>query len=141
MSRFFNKKTLHASRSTLHTARTARRGQVLLTTVLTLGGTILGATTIAGLLLVYQIRQATDLANSGKAIYAADTGVEWGLYQFFRGGLAQQGLSNGASITSVTCLNAGGSTVDCTDPTTAVIESIGGSGNVKRAFELRLINR
>jgi hypothetical protein len=57
-------------------------GQVMIITVLTLGGTILGVTTIAGLLMLYQIRQATDLASSAKAIFAADAGIEWSYYQF-----------------------------------------------------------
>lgn len=57
-------------------------GQVMVLTVLALGGTLLGLTGIAGLLMVYQIRQATDLANSSKAIFAADAGIEWALYDF-----------------------------------------------------------
>jgi hypothetical protein len=55
-----------------------RSGQVMILTVLALGGTILGAATVASLLVVYQIRQSTDLANSARAIFAADTGIEWG---------------------------------------------------------------
>lgn len=70
-------------RSSLFTDR-SRSAQVMIITVLTLGGTLLGATTIAGLLMLYQIRQATDLKNSAQAIFAADTGIEWGLYRFFQ---------------------------------------------------------
>lgn len=62
---------------------TKQEGQVLILTVLALGGALLGATAIAGLLTTYQIRQTTDLANSAKAIFAADAGIEWGLYNFF----------------------------------------------------------
>src|SRR3989338_10873566 len=60
------------------------RGQIMLLTVLALSGTILGATTIAGLLMVYQIRQSNDIVNSTKAIFAADAGLEWRLYKFFK---------------------------------------------------------
>jgi hypothetical protein len=57
-------------------------GQVMVLTVLSLGGTLLGVTAIAGLLMLFQIRQATDLGNSAKAIFAADTGIEWALFDF-----------------------------------------------------------
>ncbi len=50
---------------------------------LALGGALLGISALAGLLMTYQIRQTTDLENSTKAIMAADSGVEWGLYQYF----------------------------------------------------------
>ena len=50
----------------------------MLLAVLTLGATMLGATTIAGLLMVYQIRQTTDFENSAKAVFAADAGTRMG---------------------------------------------------------------
>ena len=52
--------------------------------VLMLGGAILGVTAIAGLLMLYQIRQSTDFRNSATSIFAADTGVEWAFYNFFQ---------------------------------------------------------
>ena len=55
----------------------------MLLTVLIVSGTILGATTIAGLLMLYQIRQATNFSQSLQALFAADTGLEWKLYQSF----------------------------------------------------------
>ena len=55
----------------------------MLIAVLTLGGAILGATTLAGLLMLYQIRATTDTENSAKAIFAADAGVNWALYSYF----------------------------------------------------------
>ena len=110
-------------------------GQVLLLTTLTLGGILLGATTIGGLLMVYQIRQATDLANSGKAIFAADAGIEWGLYQFFNPNTSRPApvLSNGASF-ATSCSPV----ADCTDIGTRVINSVGKSANAVRALELDL---
>ncbi len=117
--------------------RRARCGQVMILTVLAIGGTILGATTIAGLLMVYQIRQATDIGNSGKAIYAADAGVEWGLFQYFNPGSSHpqpaMPMSNGGSFT-IACTP----TNDCRDFNTKLIRSVGAAANVQRAFELNL---
>ena len=44
--------------------------------VMMLGGILLSATAIAGLLMKYQIRQTNDAANSAKALFAADAGLE-----------------------------------------------------------------
>ena len=57
----------------------------MILTVLALGGTILGATAIAGTLMLYQLRQAKDTESSTEAIYNSDAGMECGLYQFFTG--------------------------------------------------------
>lgn len=118
-------------------------GQVMILTTLVIGGTILGATTIGGLLVLYQIRQSTDLANSAKAVFAADTGVEWGLYEYYKKRPPAPSphprpatpLSNGASFTTI-CRDSAGSTVSCNDPQTDVIIGTGDSGNVKRAFKI-----
>lgn len=53
----------------------------MILTALVLGGAILTVTAIAGLVMLYQIRQATDAAGSAKAIFAADAGFQWGFYQ------------------------------------------------------------
>ena len=125
----------------------------MILTVLALGGAILGATTIAGLLMLYQIRQTTDLANSGKAIYAADAGIEWTLYNWF---CAQNGtspcpsagwgsgrldMSNRAYVNvKQTCFNSLGAPMGSCDPTTnassTTFKSLGTSGNSSRAFGL-----
>lgn len=133
----------------------------MILTVLALGGAVLGATTIAGLLMLYQIREATDLANSGKAIYAADTGIEWTLYNWFCPSAGDRpctspgwdsipagefSLSNGASA-KVTqyCFDSlgnkiGDSTSGTCDPATnassTTFKSLGTSGNSNRAFGL-----
>ena len=120
-------------------------GQVMLLTVLVLSGTILGATTIAGLLTLYQIRQATDFANSAKAIYAADTGIEWRLYKFMKedarickdcpdgGACPQPEMSNISRPAAAIKTNCGAAIQGVS--TTTVIKSTGMSGNVSRAFE------
>ena len=126
-------KTFHILRSTFQ----GNKAQVMILTVLALGGTMLGATTIAGLLMVYQIRQATDLGNSGKAIFAADTGLEWGLYQFFKpgSGHAPPAFSNGAT-SILQCFNASGGSISCEDLSATSIRAVGKSANVTRAFQL-----
>ncbi len=124
------------------------KGQVMLITVLVLSGTILGATAIAGLIMLYQIRQSTDIVNSTKAIYAADSGIEWRLYKFFKApapdtqkcktcaesnfACPQTQFQNNSSFeTACTAQLSGGNlTVD--------IKSKGLSGNNARAFEIIL---
>lgn len=79
--------------------RNSTTGQVMILAVLALGGVVLGATTIAGTLMRYQIRRATDFQNSARAIFAADSGVECALYNYFNGSTCESSLtlSNGAS--------------------------------------------
>ncbi len=120
----------------LRARRRSRRGQAMLMTIVALGGSILGATTIAGLLMVYQIRQASDLNDSTRAIFAADTGLEWGIYQYLNPGQGSAPiLANGAAFT-LTCYDANQAAVACTDEKVKNIRSVGKSGQVSRAFEL-----
>jgi hypothetical protein len=119
-------------------------GQVMLITVLALSGTILGATTIAGLLMLYQVRQSTDIVNSTKAIFAADSGLEWRLYKFYKtdnqvcrdcpdGGACPSPAPQNESTFQTTCVLQG------SGPSQAVaIKSIGTSGNNSRALEITL---
>jgi hypothetical protein len=111
-----------------------RRGQAMLLTLLALGGTLFGATTIAGMLVVYQIRQSGDAGNSAKAIFAADAGIEWGLYQFFKDGDAPRPEFQNDATFTLTC------TPDesCASSSTAQIKSLGLTKNVARALELTL---
>ncbi|MBI3046378.1 MAG: hypothetical protein HYY86_02485 [Candidatus Harrisonbacteria bacterium] len=116
----------------------------MLITVLVLSGTILGATAIAGLLMVYQLRQSNDVINSNKAIFAADSGIEWRLYKFFKadsqickecpdGGVCPgPNFENGASF-QTTCELLGGGAVP-----TVKVKSTGTAGNNSRAFEIIL---
>jgi hypothetical protein len=118
----------------------------MILTILALGGTLLGATTVAGLLTLYQIRNSTDLTNSAKAIFAADAGIEWALYKSTcaNGGLQQPCVipeegkfefSNGSSV-KVICQDVAGDVLDdCTNPAVIFIKSIGTAGGSSRAFE------
>jgi hypothetical protein len=70
---------LHATRYKPH----GQKGQIMILTTLILSGTILAAITIAGLLMLYQIRQAGNATQSGRAIFVADAGLEYELYKFY----------------------------------------------------------
>lgn len=115
--------------------------------VLALGGALLGATTIAGFLMLYQIRATTDVENSAKAIFAADSGVEWELFNYY---CADSGrctippvpspllFSNGVVATS-TCYDGSNAAVDCYVTSTAVYGvSEGTAVGSSRAFYVSL---
>lgn len=104
------------------------KGQVMVLSVMMLGGLILSATTIAGLLLVYQIKQANDAVNSAKAIFAADAGIEWQIYNFYNSTANSPPLqfSNGASVLATSQAAPSGE---------VIIRSTGSAGNVVRALE------
>ena len=94
----------------------------MLLTVLILSGSILGASTIAGYLMLLKARSASDITNSAKAIFAADTGIEWELYKQFKNpDYSKPSLSNNANFIS--------------SNDTQKIKSIGESNNIFRAFE------
>lgn len=125
-----------------------RSGQVMIITILVLGGAILSATTIAGLLMLYQIRQTTDIANSGRAIYAADAGIEWSLYNWFctvsRKGVcdvAKPIFTNKADfqVTTICTTFSGETLTPCRptdDPFAVTFRSVGTAGNSTRALGL-----
>ena len=115
--------------------KTGRKAQVMILTILTLGATILGATTIAGLMMLYQLRQSRDDIVSNQAIYAAEAGLECGLYQYFNNG--------SVSSCSSSSVFSNGSTVSVllvpgtSDSNATSIVSIGTAGeNVKRALSI-----
>lgn len=58
-------------------------GQTMLLIVLVLGSAIVGAASLSALLTTYGLKQITRAQESAQAIFAADTGVEWALYQRF----------------------------------------------------------
>ncbi len=128
----------------------------MLIAVLSLGGAILGATTVAGLLTLYQIRATTDTANSAKAIFAADAGVEWTLFNHYcvaAGRCVGYGngtdypmpsfiTANGATPSlTVDCYvapDASGATTTCSNASTTTAISSGIANGSERAFFLGL---
>lgn len=103
----------------------ANTGQVMLLTVLILGGVVLGVSTVAGYITVQKIRQSSNSANSTKAIFAADTGIEWEMYKQFKGSADKPVLSNGADFE--------------TSGIGDVKKSIGRAGDSSRAFEIEFL--
>ncbi len=132
--------------------RNRRSGQAMLITVLALGGAILGATTVAGLLTLYQIRATTDAESSAKAVFAADAGVEWAQYVYncvnvdTDGKRCQGGqtpappalLSASGATVSSTCYSDYGATVvsSCSSANTVAGISTGAALSSERAFYL-----
>ena len=53
-----------------------RGGQALILLVVLMGGMLMMATAIAGLLMYYQLQQSNDAGRSTEAIFAADAGLE-----------------------------------------------------------------
>lgn len=56
----------------------------MLLTVTIMAAILISVTAIAGFLTLNQLRVAVGASDSQRAIYAADTGVEWELYKHFR---------------------------------------------------------
>lgn len=124
----------------------------MLITVLSLGGAILGATTVAGLLTLYQIRATTDTANSAKAIFAADAGVEWALFNYYCPVDGRcPGYGNGTDYPSPTFVNqataevgcytnfeTSGATTTCSNASTVAAISSGIANGSERAFFIGL---
>ena len=131
-------------------SRTMSRGQAMLLTVLSIGGIILGATTIAGLLTVYQIRASTDAAHSAQAIFAADTGIGWAEFDYYcnianpstcvqAGDQPLPVFSVANASATIVCTDASSSITLCSDTSTAINAfSKGWSIDAVRAFELNL---
>ena len=100
------------------------KGQVMLLTVLVIGGLLLGASAIAGLMMVYQIRQSSDVVNSTKAIFAADSGVEWELYRMFKDSdYSKPTMTNQTDFSTTVYGNS-------------AVKSVGSSNRSSRAFEM-----
>jgi hypothetical protein len=102
------------------------RGQVMLLSALLIGGSILAATSVAGYLMLLQIRQSTNIANSAKAITAASTGIDWALYQHKIGNDNYPPYELNLDNDSRVKITKNGS----------VISSVGNSGDSYRAFSI-----
>lgn len=57
------------------------KGQLMITTVLILGGVVISAASLLGFLIVHKLRQVTDITDSAKAVFASDAGREWEYWQ------------------------------------------------------------
>jgi len=111
----------------------SQNGQVMLLTALILGGVLLGASTIAGYLMVVKLRESSDVVNSTRAIFAADSGIECELYKY---NFKDTSPSNSHSRN---CADNGFKSSGVNVKTTVnppTIKSIGTAFNAKRAFKV-----
>ena len=101
-------------------------GIALLLTIIILSAVTLIAVLIADIVIV-QLKLAKDIGDSQAAIYAADSGVEWQLYQIRKGvSVSSPVMSNGA-IVETTVVGAAPN---------FTIKSLGSYQSVKRQFEV-----
>lgn len=101
------------------------RGITLLLTIIILSTVLLIATLIV-MVTITQLKLASDINNSTVAIYAADAGAEWRLYQILNGSIPPLAMDNGAVITT---------TVTGILPN-ITIKSLGSFKNTSRQFEI-----
>ena len=100
----------------------------MLLTVILLSGVVLASTSLAGLLILYQLRQATDAKDSMRAIFAADAGLEWAFYNETR-------ATPQAYPYTMTLTNGDKVTVTYNSSSPLPIKTIGQSGRSARAFQ------
>ena len=102
----------------------------MLIAILSFSGAILGATTIAGLLMLYQISATRDSGNSARAIFARCMGSQ-------REQEPESVLGSGATV-QVACYDSSGvATSTCSTTATAVSAVARGAyADAKRAFYL-----
>ncbi len=100
------------------------KGQAILITILILSATFLIAMLLGGLVL-YELRSMIFTGESIKALYAAESGLEWGLYAKIKDSTTPRpSMSNDTSF-NVSIIEDGSIT----------ITSVGKSGNNYRALE------
>lgn len=105
---------------------TTQNGIALLLTVVILSIVMLIAVLITNIVTT-QLKLSSDINDSVAAIYTADSGVEWQLYQIRKGAsVAGPTMSNGATLT----VTVTGSSPNFT------IKSLGSYRTVKRQFEI-----
>ena len=103
-----------------------QKGVALLLTTIIISIVLLIATLIANIVIT-QLKLAGDINDSTTTIYAADSGVEWQLYQIRNGAsVPAPAMSNGATISTTVTGNSPNFT----------IKSLGAYKEVWRQFEV-----
>jgi hypothetical protein len=90
-------------------------GQVMILSVMMLGGILLSASAIAGLLMLYQIKASNDAVASAKAVFAADAGLESVTWCVLKGSGTNACVDGRVPITfddSTVSIDAGSQTVN-----------------------------
>ena len=118
--------------------RVSTAGQVMILSVMMLGGILLSSATVAGLLMLYQIKASNDVVNSAKAVFAADAGLESVTWCVLKGA-GTDACVNGDGMVSITfddstvSINAGSQTAGSEIIVTS--RGYGASGKVIRILE------
>ncbi len=99
----------------------SQKGQVLLITVLILMSTFTLAIAMGGMVL-FELRSMINTNESVKALYAAESGIEWQLFTANKGNTDLPVMTNGTSYEN--------------DSGPGYIRSSGNSGRVNRAMEV-----
>jgi hypothetical protein len=99
-----------------------QKGQVLLITVLVLMSTFALAVVIGGLVL-YDLRAMISAGESTKAIYGAESCIEWELYKLNKGNVSSPEMSNDVEYREAIVREG---SISCS----------GNSGRVSRAFQI-----
>lgn len=108
----------------------------MILTVLVLSSTLLSVTLIGGFIMLYQIRHAGDFTNSGKAIFAADTGVNW--WGCFSSGGCTTPPNSSGTISNL-LKNSNGSRFTIEELPGGSVKIVGQAGNSKRALLIETI--
>ena len=108
-------------------------GQAMLIIVMILGASMLGVATIAGYISLQKIKSSTEISDSTKAIYAADSAVEWCLYNKF----GPNGTST-FNCTNPSPISFGNDSDVSVIEVNNVVRAIGHSFNSYRAFGIFL---
>lgn len=101
-----------------------KKGQTMILTVVIITSSILGIALVAGMLIVFQIRSSGDFANTNKAIFAADAGTEWWLYNYYKN----------PNILSSTIPFSNGASFEVFEQSPNQARIVGMAGKSKRAF-------
>lgn len=96
----------------------------MILTVVIITSSILGIALVAGMLIVFQIRSSGDFANTNKAIFAADAGTEWWLYNYYKN----------PNILSSTIPFSNGASFEVFEQSPNQARIVGMAGKSKRAF-------
>lgn len=96
----------------------------MILTVVIITSSILGVALVAGMLIVFQIRSSGDFANTNKAIFAADAGTEWWLYNYYKD----------PNILSSTIPFSNGASFEVFEQPPNKARIVGMAGKSKRAF-------
>jgi len=115
----------------------SRGGQAMILTVMLLSGAILSASALAALLVLFQLRQASDIKSSTQAIFAADSGIECILYEAVVNGASGVGdFANCGELALTPPINLDNGASYVVTVGVGAVKSAGRAGKTSRAFEV-----